>query len=168
MFQAFSLLTFECFKPFIGTKNRRKFAWSILPNKSQRRGIPQRLIDKRSHLFICTSLEYILTKTCLEGHNNIRTSSPCYNILPWQVFVFCRLIKNRLEWFLPIKYKKHTQRRSTNLIGRHHSKLYFSLRRGRHMPNTLLYDLNKMNFSTICLQKCSFKIFQDTNKEKVP
>ena len=45
---------------FVPTK--RKFSGSILfQDKSQRRGIPQRLLDKYGHLFICITLKQTLT-----------------------------------------------------------------------------------------------------------
>ena len=63
---------------------KRKFFESILfQKKLQRRGIPQGLRDKYSHLFICIS------KTCLYCQNpNIRTNSLCCSALLWTSFCF--------------------------------------------------------------------------------
>ena len=82
------------------TRIKRKFFGSILfLNKSQRRGIPQGLLDKYSHLFICRFY-------CLHCQNpNIRINRLCCSALLWTSF-FCRLIsKGALEWFLLIIYK---------------------------------------------------------------
>ena len=75
---------------FVPTK--RKFFGSILfQDKSQRRGIPQRLLDKYGHLFICISLKQTLTsgETCLHCQNsNIRTNSLFCRALFWTSFCF--------------------------------------------------------------------------------
>ena len=87
------------------------FCWSILfQNKSQRRGISWRLLDKYSHLFICMSLKYTLNseqklvytvKIILSEH--ITFTAVLYFE---QVFVFCRLInKSVWEWSLLIMCK---------------------------------------------------------------
>ena len=76
-------------------------------NKSQRRGIPQGLPDKYSHLSIC-----ILSKWALSsGQKPVYTAKILISeqiafaavLYFGQVFVSCRLInKSVLEWFLPI------------------------------------------------------------------
>ena len=61
---------------------------------------------------------------------NIRTNSPCCNVLVRQIFVFRRLInKNVLECFLIITSKEHTLTRSTNFCSRNHPTLCFWLRK---------------------------------------
>ena len=90
---------------------KRKFFGSLLfQNKLQRRGIPQGLLDKYSHLFICISLKWTLSsgqkpvctvKILVSGQ--IAFAAVLYF---GQVFVFCRLInKSVLEWFLLIMCK---------------------------------------------------------------
>ena len=147
---------------------KRKFFWSILfLNKSQQRGIPQRLLDKCSHLFIYNLLKFIkiaIDKNCLNRINlGIRTYGHCWSVSFEQVFVFRRLInKNVLEWFLLIICKRQCRTASINL-SRKHPKLYFWLRReGQQMPNTdyantekLLYQTNKNSYWRLFL-----KIFQ--------
>ena len=90
---------------------KRKFFGSILfLNKSQRRGIPQRLLDKYSHLFICKSLK----QTLRSGQKPVYTVKILISVqiafaevFFGQVFVFCRLInKSVLEWFLLICVNK--------------------------------------------------------------
>ena len=89
----------------------RKFFGSIFfQNKSQRRGIPQRLLDKYSHVLICISLKQTLTN----GQKPVYTVKILISeqiafaavVYFGQVFVFCRLInKSVLEWFLLIMCK---------------------------------------------------------------
>ena len=76
----------------------RKLFWFILfQNKPQRRVIPYRLLDKCSHLFICT----LLKETLSSGQKPVytfktKTSEPiafAAFLYFGQVFVFCRLIK---------------------------------------------------------------------------
>ena len=94
---------------FVPTK-RKSFGSLLFQNNSQRRGIPQGLLDKYSHLCICISLKWTLSS----GQKPL-TNTLCFG----QVFVFCGLInKSVLEWFLLIMCKKHTVRRSTNLFSR--------------------------------------------------
>ena len=103
----------------------------LFRNKSQRRGILQRLLDKYSHLFICISLKQ--TSSSGQKHactvkilmpEKIAITAVVYR---GQVFVFCRLInKSVLERFLLIMHKQHTLRRSTNLFSRNLPKLCFT------------------------------------------
>ena len=93
---------------FVPTK--RTFFGSLFQNKLQQRGIPQKLLDKYSHLFICTSLRWTLNG----GQKPVYTVKIV--ISEWiafaivlyfgQVFVFCRLTnkKSMLEYFLSIIY----------------------------------------------------------------
>ena len=84
---------------------KRKFFGSLLfQNKLQRRGIPQGLLDKWSHLFIWISLKWTLSSgqkpECIVKiliSEQIAFAAVLYF---GQVFVFCRLINKRmLEWF---------------------------------------------------------------------
>ena len=84
---------------------KRKFFGSLLfQNKLQRRGIPQGLLDKWSHLFIWISLKWTLSSgqkpECIMKiliSEQIAFAAVLYF---GQVFVFCRLINKRmLEWF---------------------------------------------------------------------
>ena len=79
-----------CIQLFIPIK--RIFFGSILfQKKSQRRGIPQRLLDTYSDMLICISFKLTLS------------SGRCQHPVVYfgQVFGFCRLInKSVLEWFL--------------------------------------------------------------------
>ena len=76
---------------------KRTFFGSLLfQNKLQQRGIPQKLLEKYSHLFICTSLIKMdikwWTKTCLHCQNhNIRMNSLCYSALLWTSFCFLQV-----------------------------------------------------------------------------
>ena len=86
----------------------RKFFWSILfLYKWQQRGIPQRLLDKCSHLFIWTLLKQTLSsrKNLLKWHDDIRTNSSCSNILLWASFCF-----------LEVSQQKHVGMVSTNNV----------------------------------------------------
>ena len=86
----------------------RKFFWSILfLYKSQQRGIPQRLLDKCSHLFIWTLLKQTSssTKNLLKWHDDIRKNSSCCNVLLWASFCF-----------LEVSQQKHVGMVSTNNV----------------------------------------------------
>ena len=99
-------LTAKTIQLFFPTK--RKFFRSILfQDKTQRRRIPQRLLDKHSHLFICTSLKQSLScgeKPVYTVKILLSEQKAFAAVLYFgQVFVFCRLInKNLSEWFLLI------------------------------------------------------------------
>ena len=76
----------------------RKFFWSILfLYKSQQRGIPQRLLDKCSHLFIWTLLKQTSssTKNLLKWHDDIRKNSSCCNVLLWASFCFLEVSQQK-------------------------------------------------------------------------
>ena len=84
---------------------KRKFFGSLLfQNKLQRRGIPQGLLDKYSHLFICISLKWTLSsgqKLVYTVKILISEQIALAAVLYFgQVFVFCRLIKSVFGWFL--------------------------------------------------------------------
>ena len=86
----------------------RKFFWSILLlYKWQQRGIPQRLLDKCSHLFIWTLLKQTSSsrKNLLKWHDDIRTNSSCSNVLLWASFCF-----------LEVSQQKHVGMVSTNNV----------------------------------------------------
>ena len=99
-------LTTNTIQLFVPTK--RKFLVSIIfQNKSQRRVIPYRLLNKYSHLFICI----LLKDTLSSGQKPVYTVKTITSeqivfaakLYFGQVFVFCRLInKSVLEWFLLI------------------------------------------------------------------
>ena len=119
----------------------RKLFWSILfQNKSQRRVISYRLLDRYSHLFICTSLKETLSsgqkpvytfKT--KASEQIAFAAVFYF---GQVFGFCKLInKSVLEWFLLIMCKYHTLNRSTTLFSRDHPTLMFLIKKRRSADN---------------------------------
>ena len=90
---------------------KTKFFGSLLfPNKSQRRGIPQALLDKYRHLFIWISLKWILssgqkpvyTVKILLSEQIVFTAALYFG----QVFVFCKLInESELEWCLLLMCK---------------------------------------------------------------
>ena len=83
--------------------NWKFFEFILFQNKSQRRGIPQILLDKYSHLFICTSLKQT-SRTRQKPVYIVQTpiSVQCFG----QVLVFYRLInKSVLQWFLLIMCK---------------------------------------------------------------
>ena len=76
----------------------RKFFWSILLlYKWQQRGIPQRLLDKCSHLFIWTLLKQTSSsrKNLLKWHDDIRTNSSCCNVLLWASFCFLEVSQQK-------------------------------------------------------------------------
>ena len=119
----------------------RKFFWSILLlYKWQQRGIPQRLLDKCSHLFIWTLLKQTSSsrKNLLKWHDDTEQIALAVMFYFGQVFVFWRLVnKNMLGWFLLIMCKEDTLIKSTNLFSKNHPILCFWLRREcRQMPNT--------------------------------
>ena len=89
---------------------RKLFGPSLFQSKSQRRGILQRLLDKYSHLFICTSLKQTLRNGQKPVYTvKILTSEQIAFVAVLyfgQDFVFCRFFnENVLEWFLLIVYK---------------------------------------------------------------
>ena len=90
---------------------KRKFFMSIIfQNKSQRRVIPYRLLNKYSHLFFCISLKDTLSSGQKPVYTIKTISSEqivfAAKLYFEQVFVFCRLInKGVLEWFLLIMCK---------------------------------------------------------------
>ena len=76
----------------------RKFFWTILLlYKWQQRGIPQRLLDKCSHLFIWTLLKQTSSsrKNLLKWHDDIRTNSSCSNVLLWASFCFLEVSQQK-------------------------------------------------------------------------
>ena len=85
---------------------KRNFFGSLLFQiKLQQRGIPQRLLDKYSHLFLSISLKLTLSsgqKPVYIVKILISEQIAFAAVLYFeQVFVFCRLInKSVLEWFL--------------------------------------------------------------------
>ena len=85
----------------------RKFFWSILfQNKSQRRAIPYRLLDKYSHLFICTSLKETLSSGQKPVYTFKTKTSEQIAFAAVLYFFFCRSInKSVLEWSLLIMSK---------------------------------------------------------------
>ena len=114
---------------------KRKFFGSLLfQNKLQRRGIPQGLLDKWSHLFIWISLKWTLSSgqkpECIVKiliSEQIAFAAVLYF---GQVFVFCRLInKSTLEWFLTKLVYTNTLTRSTNSCSRNQPTLCFWLAR---------------------------------------
>ena len=94
---------------FVPTKTQF-FGSLLFQNKSQRRGIPQALLDKYRHLSIWTSLKWILSS----GQKHVYTIKILLSeqivfaaaLYFRQVFVFCKLInESELEWCLLIMYK---------------------------------------------------------------
>ena len=87
--------------------NRNFFGSHLFQNKSQRREIPQALLDKSSHMFIGTSLKWTISsgkKPAYTVKILISEQIPFTAVLYFgQVFVFCRLInKSVLVLFLLI------------------------------------------------------------------
>ena len=85
---------------------KRNFFGSILfQNKPQRSGIPPRVLDKYSHLFICISLKQTLSsgKKLVYTVKILLSEQMAFAAMRYfgQVFVFCRLTnKSLLELFL--------------------------------------------------------------------
>ena len=99
---------------------KRTFFGVFFFRASRSEGVPQGLLDKYSHLFICISLKWILSS----GQKPVCTVKILISeeipLLQFLLFVFCRLInKSVLGWVLLI-CKKHTLTRSTNLFSRNH------------------------------------------------
>ena len=67
---------------FVPTK-RKSFGSLLFQNNSQRRGIPQGLLDKYSHLCICISLKWTLSS----GQKPL-TNTLCCSALLWSSFCF--------------------------------------------------------------------------------
>ena len=88
---------------------KMKFFGSILfQKKLQQKGIPQRLLDKYSHLFICISLKQTLGNGQKPVYNVKILISKQIALAAVLYFgqVFCRLInKSVMEWFLLIMCK---------------------------------------------------------------
>ena len=86
------------------------FGSLLFQNKSQRREIPQRLLDKYGHVFISISLKRTLSngqKPVYTLKNLVSEQIAFAAVLYFgQAFAFCRLINKRvLEWFLLIMCK---------------------------------------------------------------
>ena len=93
--------TIQLFVPI----NRKFFGSIIFKSTFHQRGIPQWLLDKYCHLFICISLKL----TLISGQKLVYTVKTLMSeqiafaakLYFGQVFVFCRLIsKSVFEWFL--------------------------------------------------------------------
>ena len=89
---------------------RKFFSSHLFQNRSQRRGIPQGLLDKYSHLFLCMSIKWKLSseqKPVYTVKILVSEQIAFAAVLYFeQVFVFCRLInESMLEWSLLIMCK---------------------------------------------------------------
>ena len=84
--------------------HRTANAIQLFVPKGEVAGIPQGLLDKYSHLFICISLKWTLSsgqKLVYTVKILISEQIALAAVLYFgQVFVFCRLIKSVFGWFL--------------------------------------------------------------------
>ena len=93
-----------CIQLFVPIK-REFFEPILFQNKSQQRGISQRLLDKYSHVFISISLKQTLSsgRKPVSTVKTLISEQIAFVFYFGQVFAFCRLINESvLEWFLLI------------------------------------------------------------------